>query len=334
MAGVRLGLDVFSLRSQGLSALAVLDFCAARGIEVVHFSEPRLLGPTDGESLRRVRSRADSLGIQLEVGMLSICPSATIFNPVAGDAETQLIDMFEVARILGSPFVRCVVGSWRDRVTPGGIEARIADAVRVLKNVRERALEARVKIAVENHAGDMQARELARLVEAAGPDVVGVCIDAGNALWAIEDPHLTLETLAPYVLASHTRDGALRPAPSGAEVAWTRMGEGNVRIDEYIDAFLTRCPARPLMLEVIVMPAPRALPFREAAFWDGYRGTPAWEFQRFLDLLHAGTAVALPEGPVDAAAELDHVEASVRWTREFLASRSDHPRGHDPRDVR
>jgi len=317
MPHVRLGLDVFSLRSQGLSALGVLDFCAARGIEVVHFSEPRLLGPIDGESLQRVRSRADSLGIQLEVGMLSICPRATIFDPAAGDAETQLIAMFEVARILGSPFVRCVVGSWRDRVN---IDACIADAVKVLRHVRERAIEAGVKIAVENHAGDMQARELARLVEAAGPDVVGVCIDAGNALWAIEDPRLTLETLAPYVLASHTRDGALRPAANGAEVAWTRMGEGNVGIAEYIHAFLTHCPGRPLMLEVIVMPAPRALPFREASFWDGYRGMPAWEFQRFLDLLHAATPVVLPEGPVDAAAELANVEASVRWTREFLSS--------------
>src|SRR4029453_6699979 len=107
------------------------------------------------------------------------------------------------------------------------IEARIADAVRVLSNVRERALEAGVKIAVENHAGDMQARELAGLVEAAGADVVGVCIDAGNALWAMEDPHLTLDTLAPYVLASHTRDSALRPAASGAEIGGPRRGEGN-----------------------------------------------------------------------------------------------------------
>jgi len=47
---------------------------------------------------------------------------------------------------------------------------------------------------------------------------------------------------------------------------------------------------------------------------------PAWEFQRFLDLLHAATPVVLPEGPVDAAAELANVEASVRWTREFLSS--------------
>src|SRR5262245_27539078 len=174
MPPVRLGLDVFSLRSQGLSAMAVLDFCAARGIEVVHFSEPRLLGPTDPGSLQRLRARADALGLALEVGMLSICPSATIFNPDAGDAETQLVAMFEIARILGSPFVRCVVGSFRDRAAPGGIEARMADAVKVLRNVREQARDAGVKIAVENHAGDMQARELAGLVEAAGPDDVGV----------------------------------------------------------------------------------------------------------------------------------------------------------------
>jgi 3-oxoisoapionate decarboxylase len=321
VAPARLGLDVFSLRSQGLSAIAVLDFCAARGIEVVHFSEPRLLGPTDAESLQRLRRRADGFGIQLEVGMLSICPSATIFNSAAGEAETQLVAMFDVARVLGSPLVRCVVGSFRDRVTPGGIEARMADAVKVLKNVRSRALDAGVKIAVENHAGDMQARELAGLVEAAGPDVVGVCIDAGNALWAIEDPHLTLETLAPYVLTSHTRDSALRRTPSGAEIAWTRMGEGNVGIQAYVESFLTRCPGRPLTLEVIVMPAPRPLPFREATFWDGYRHLPAWEFQRFLELLDAATPVSLPEGPVDAATELENVEASVRWTRQFLASR-------------
>jgi hypothetical protein len=69
---------------------------------------------------------------------------------------------------------------------------------------------------------------------------------------------------------------------------------------------------------VIVMPAPRPLPFREATFWDGYRQMPAWEFQRFRELLHAATPCALPGGPVDPAAELENVDASVRWTRQFL----------------
>ena len=45
----------------------------------------------------------------------------------------------------------------------------------------------RPRIAVENHAGDLQARELGSWSRPR-PDVVGVCLDAGNALWAMEDP--------------------------------------------------------------------------------------------------------------------------------------------------
>jgi 3-oxoisoapionate decarboxylase len=318
MNPVRLGLDVFSLRSQGLSAIEQLDFCAAHGVGTVHFSEPRLLGSVEPAALRAVRAHADRLGISLEVGMLSICPSATIFNASAGPAELQLAQAIDIARALGSPVVRCVVGSFRDRVQPGGIEPRIADALAVIRSVRGRALDAGVRLAIENHAGDLQARELKGLIEEAGPDVAGACIDAGNALWAMEDPLHTLETLAPYVLTSHTRDGAVRALPEGAEVAWTRMGDGNVGIEGYLREFRHRCPGLPVMLEIIVMPAPRALPYRDRAFWDGYRHMPAWEFQRFVDLVERARAVPFPAGPVDAAAERANVEASLRWTQEYL----------------
>ena len=52
-----------------------------------------------------------------------------------------------------------------------------------------------MKIAIENHAGDMHSTELARLVEAAGTDFVGVNFDSGNALWTLEDPMDCLENL-------------------------------------------------------------------------------------------------------------------------------------------
>jgi 3-oxoisoapionate decarboxylase len=318
MTASRLGLDVFSLRSQGWSPFEHLDFCGRHDIDVVHFSEPRLIGGLDPDHLCRVRAHADGLGIQIEIGMLSICPSSTIFNAAHGTPEEQLTRTLDAALILGSPIVRCVVGRFVDRASDGGIDARIADAVGVLKIVRKRFIDTGVKIAVENHAGDMQARELRRLVEEAGSDYVGVCIDAGNSLWAMEDPHLTLETLTPYVLTSHVRDSALRRTAEGAEVAWTRMGEGNVRIREYLGTFIERCPFSPVTLEVIVMPAPRALPFRDPRFWDSYRSTPAWEFQRFLDLIDAAASVPLPSGEVMPRQELENVEASIRWTQEFL----------------
>ena len=321
VTATRLGLDVFSLRSQGLSAIEQLDFCAAHGVEVVHFSEPRLLGSLDADALRGVKAHAGALGISLEVGMLSICPSATIFNAAAGPAEEQLSRAIDVAHALGSPLVRCVVGSFRDRVLAGGIEQRIADALAVIASVRSRALDAGVRLAIENHAGDMQARELKAMVEAAGPDVAGVCLDAGNAFWAIEDPRLALETLAPYVVTSHTRDTAIRATASGADVAWTRMGDGNIGIEAYLDDFRRMCPGLPVTLEIIVMPAPRALPYRDRAFWAGYSQTRAWEFQRFVELLERAPPVPLPEGAVDAAAERANVEASLEWTRRYLYSR-------------
>src|SRR5262245_18791925 len=132
---VRLGLDMFSLRSQGWTPFEQLDFAARRGATVAHYSEVRLLGGLEPDHLRRVRAYADERGIELELGMLSICPSSEIFDASNGTAEAQIVRMLDAARIVGSPFVRCVVGNMEDRRRPGGIEARIADTVRVLKQV-------------------------------------------------------------------------------------------------------------------------------------------------------------------------------------------------------
>ena len=321
MAPPPLGLDVFSLRSQGLSATQVLELCAARGIGVVHFSEPRLLGAAGPPALRDIRICAQELGIRLEVGMLAIASGATIFNAGAGSADAQLSQAIDLAAALGSPIVRCVVGTFRDRVPPGGIEARVAEALAAIGAVRTRALDAGVKIAVENHAGDLQSRELEALIEEAGTDLVGACLDAGNAFWAMEDPLAALETLAPHVLTSHTRDTAVRATEAGAEVAWTRMGEGNIGIEAYLDRFRALCPGKPVMLEVIVMPAPRLLPYRDPQFRAGYPRMTAEDFQRFVDRVEQAPPVALPSGAVDPPAELANVEASIRWTEQYLRRR-------------
>ncbi len=46
--------------------------------------------------------------------------------------------------------------------------------------VRSRIVDSGVKLAVENHGGDLQAREMKMMIEAVGPDVMGVCLDSGN----------------------------------------------------------------------------------------------------------------------------------------------------------
>jgi 3-oxoisoapionate decarboxylase len=317
---VKFGLDLFSLRSQGWTPVQYLDFCARRGIRVVHFSEVRFLGGLEPENLKRVRAHAQELGIEVEIGMLSICPTSALFDISRGTAEEQLTRMVAAAGTVGSPIVRCVLGSSADRMGAMGIEGHIESTVRVLRNMRTRVMDAGLKIAIENHAGDMQAREVKMLIEEAGREFVGSCLDSGNPLWTIEDPHLTLQTLAPYVLTSHVRDTAVWETAQGAAVAWTRMGEGNVGIEDYIREFAEKCPGRPLSLEIIVT-GPRYFNYRDPKFWEAYRKTPAWEFERFVALAEKGKPREAPPkvtGAEAAARELEDVEASIRWTKGFL----------------
>jgi 3-oxoisoapionate decarboxylase len=317
---VRLGVDLFSLRTQPWNAFEYLDYCAKWKAKVVHFSEIRFMGSLEDDHLRKVREHAGKLGIEVEIGMRSICPTSTAFDPKQGTAEEQITRMLHAAKVVGSPIVRCFQGTMADRRTPGGIDARIDDSVKVLRSMKSRVVDSGLKIAIENHAGDMQARELKRLIEEAGKDFVGACLDSGNPLWALEDPHLTLETLHPYVLTSHIRDSAVWRVPEGAAVAWVRMGEGDVDIDGYVRKYEQLCPGRALSLEVIVTP-PRNYPYLEAKFWEPFQTTPAWEFARFLKLVENGKPHPT-DPPVSKEMapqkEREDVEASLRYAHKLL----------------
>ena len=316
----RLGIDLFSLRSQNWSPFQLLDYSAKQGAKVVHFSEIRFIGSLEPANLKQVRAHAETLGIEIEIGMRSICPTSKMFDASAGTADEQLAKMIDSAVIVGSKIVRAVLGSAEDR-KPGPIDRHIESMVAVLKRSRQKALDANIKIAIENHAGDMQAHEVKRLIEGAGRDFVGSCLDSGNPLWTLEDPLVTLETLHPYVLTSHLRDSAVWTTPEGAAVAWVRMGEGNVHIEEFVRRYSELCPGRALSLESIVT-GPRLYAYRSPEFWDAYRDVPAWEFERFVELAERGKPRQAPPRPASREEaqqrEREDLEASIRYTKKLL----------------
>jgi len=318
VAPVKLGIDLFSIRSSGWTPFQYLDYCGQQGAKVVHFSEVRFIGNLQPDNLRKVRAYAQEKGIEVEIGMKSVCPTSKMFDPKAGTAEEQLAHMIVSATTVGSKIVRCVLGSADDR-WPGPIEMHIESMVGVLRRMRSRAMDADIKIAIENHAGDMQGWELKNLIEAAGKDFVGACLDSGNPCWTLEDPRVTLETLHPYVLTSHVRDSAVWQVSQGAAVSWVRMGEGNVNIDEYCRKYAALCPGRALSMECIVM-GPRIYPYRDQKFWAGYADIPAWNFERFVELAENGRSYTIPPvGKGQAAAqERKDLEASLAHVKRVL----------------
>ena len=272
----------------------------------------------DEAAIRAIRARADQLGVKLQLAFGSVCPSSRSFNAQLGTLEEQVARGLKASQIFGATCMRCVLGGDPERPQ---IDMHIENMVKAVRGVRSRIVDSGVKLAVENHGGDLQSREMKGMIEAVGSDVMGVCLDSGNPVWMLEDPHMTLEMLVPFAETCHVRDSAVWKTPEGIAVRWVNMGEGNVDIDGWLRAFIAAKPGMPIIFENLVSGAPRVHRIYDPAFWDNWRKMPAWEFSRFLALADHGTptpAKPRPAGKTAGQQRMDDLEACVRYTQELL----------------
>jgi sugar phosphate isomerase/epimerase len=316
---LRLGIDTYTLRALRWKALELLDYAAATKIEVVQFSEWPHLGTfeqvQDDSYLKSLRAHADKLGLEIEMGTWTVCPTNPRFPSKYGTAPEQLRFAIHIASVLGSKSVRCVMGSGDLRLANGPLEKHVESMIGACRAVRDEALAAGVHIAIENHK-DLRATEMRDLVEAAGPDHVGVCLDTGNAIEVLENPVDTVEVLAPYAVTSHFRDTALWKHPRGAAFQWTAMGDGGIGIGDVVRKFAELCPAAPLNLEIITGRPPKVIPYREPEFWKAFPNLTARDFLRFVELVERGQpSMAGMVVPSNAAREPAYREAVKQQQR-------------------
>ena len=333
---MRLGIDSYSLRWQGWDAFQFLEYSAKLGLDNVHFSERANFASFEADYLRALKRRADELDIAIEVGMGSFDKYAASFRPEFGSGEEQLTTLLKAASIVHSPVVRCFLGTQADRMGPIPIEQHIEECIRTIKAVGPLARSLGVRIAVENHGGiDLLARELLYLVESAGTDIAGVCLDTGNPAYAGEDPLLSTEILAKHTISSHVRDTRVWETGEGAMAQWVTLGEGNTDLQRIIAILKAEAPNAPVDLEIITSIAPKAIPYNvpDAEFWQMYPQMLARDFVRFTNLAKTGrpeplvqlalppTGRGLPEGDLGERfkrQQREHFEQSVRYARDVL----------------
>lgn len=321
---IKLGLDNFSVRALKWKADALIDYAARLKTDSLFITDFYAFENFEDSYLKGLRQKAAEKNLQIHLGTWSICPTSTSFKKDWGTAEEHLALGIRMAQALGSPVLRVILGRQEDRKTPGGIEARIEDTVKVCKALRSRAMDAGVKIAIENHAGDMQARELVQLIEAAGKEYVGANMDSGNAVWTLEDPLSSLEILGPYALTTSLRDSAIWESAKGATAQWTAMGEGTVDLKAYFNRFAELCPNIPVHIETI-SGFNRELPYLDPAFLDLFPKMPARDLARFIALARRGKPRdpwTPPSGMPREQAEQEHqkaeIEKSIRYCKEAM----------------
>jgi hypothetical protein len=162
---VKLGIDLFSLRSQ--------NGRRSNSWIIVPSSGPRWsTSPKSASSatwnpkICGRRSYAEERGIEIEIGMRSICPTSKMFDAKAGTAEEQIATVGS-ATLAGSPLC---APYWAARGPPPQAMKKSISKARSgsSRNVRAKAQDHNLKIAIENHSGDMQAHELKQLIEESG----------------------------------------------------------------------------------------------------------------------------------------------------------------------
>lgn len=322
---VKLGLDNFAVREMRYKPAELIDYAASLKTDSLFISDIKSFESRETSHLQDLKKKAADLGLQIHLGTWSICPTSRTFDKQWGTAEEHLALAIRMAKDIGSPVIRVILGNGDDRKAKGGIDGHIKEMVKVCQANRSLANDAGVKIAVENHAGDLHSSELVRLIEEAGKDYVGANMDSGNAAWALEDPMDNLEALGPYALTTSLRDSAIWEFEDGAKVQWTAMGEGDTDLKAYFKRFRELCPNVPVHIETISGFA-RPIPYLKKEFWETWPQLKAKDFARFVALAKKGKPHQPHKNPTgkdktetDQLSQKAELERSIKYCKEELS---------------
>ncbi|MCX7886652.1 MAG: sugar phosphate isomerase/epimerase [Verrucomicrobiae bacterium] len=283
---IRLGLETYSIRGLKWKAPKILEYAASLKLDAVMMNPSNFEG-ADEAYFKQLGEQARRMGIKIQPAFGSICERSTAWRPKEGNPVKYLLQCIHQTKALGADRFRTLMGVSRDREQGLPIDAMMEATIKNLRSVRQQALDAGVKIALENH-GDLHARQLKTLIEEAGKDFVGCCFDAGNPVRMLEDPVASFEILGPYTLATHMRDSVVFEHPRGAAYQWVALGDGMIDFKRIVSRFAELCPESVFFLEIVTGRRAEVLPYFEPDFWKMYPKADITDFAKFLALARKG----------------------------------------------
>jgi sugar phosphate isomerase/epimerase len=323
-----LGYNTYSLRAFRWDDLRLVNFAAEQKLDAIYLQDsldPRKDDPAHWQEVKDAAARG---GLVLHGGDAGALPR----TPDGMPATTQRLRQgIRTAVGLGSKIVRFRVAGDRASLPPGPPEKHIEDAVRVLRTVRNEALDAGVKFGIENHK-DIYCRQTRQLIDEAGKDFVGSYLDTGNPVFVMEDPLQTVETLGPVAVMLHLRDSVVYEAQGGINVQWVPLGEGTVDFKKIIAKAKEVCPPIAVYNKPITGRPPQLLAVYDPEFmkktWFDMRAS---DLARFLALAKRGRAyekhIVIEDVPGKIAEPLaaalqyqqrEHMERGLEYARKTL----------------
>jgi len=329
---MKLGLESFSARNSGLDPLGVLDFAAELELGGVMFELSPFRSFRD-DDLKRIRHTAEEKGLYLEFGMGSILhwhPMAEKGRQLLAEAgydtnvsEAQIVKYhLEVAKKLGSPILRCVVGNFLTR-DEGHDMVRLADqAVTILREACRAAEDLGMKIAVETHA-DFSVREHASILARVSSPAYGFTVDCANLAFDLDNPLRLAEIIAPRAWTTHYKNYRIIRTRDGLALENCALDEGEIDIVAIAELLAKHNPNINLNIEIHEQYAPFRLDVLRPAFWAKHPSPPgdglAWYMEKAWNKVPLESLRSdLPDGAKTWEIESRQIRQSVRWAKKAL----------------
>jgi sugar phosphate isomerase/epimerase len=243
--------------------LGSLDHARELGMAGVFFRTVLDMSPAlDLGELRAIRARADELGLYLESGLGKVNPYAMAEAPELrqiGDGDTLLgfRRMISACAEIGCLELWAGTANYKpyagrlayDRFrTDVSWPDQLAATEKFLAKLAPIARDHGVHINLETHE-EITSFEVVRLVEAVGPDAIGIVFDTSNLLQRGEHPVRTARRVAPYVRQSHLKDAALGFTPGGVAYQERPVGQGVIDFAVILPILAAANPALHLTIE-------------------------------------------------------------------------------------
>lgn len=286
------------------------------------FSEPipflkyaRQQGATAVQLPLGIRSQAEATEIRRVSDELQMTIEGIVSPPKVEQTDVdRFTSELTTARNCGASVVRTVLlGGRRYEVFNQSAEftAFAARAEDSLKRAERIAKEQQMILAVENHK-DFRTDELVDLLKRISSDWVGVCLDTGNNLALLEDPHAVVEALAPWTRTVHLKDIGLEESGDGFFMSEVPLGQGRFDLARMTTLIHKANPKACFLLEMITR-NPLSIPCLTDKYWETLGQVPGRDLARAMARVRSAPKTTLPRITTLAAeAQLATEDQNIR----------------------
>jgi sugar phosphate isomerase/epimerase len=193
----------------------LLEKAEALGINLVQIADNLPVEKLTSEELELLTYYSAEKGISLEMGGRGLTPEHTI-------------KCLKTAENIGSTILRMVIDA-------AGYEPEIHDIKAIIKEMEPEFKSRSIRLAIENH-DRLKAREFEDIIQSAGSEWVGICLDSVNSMGAGEGFETVSDILIPYTINLHIKDFTIFRAPHkmGLVIEGRPAGKGMLNIPDLV----------------------------------------------------------------------------------------------------